>query len=623
MRPLHALALVVTLTACAAPASDAPHAGHDLPTWSPWSAGTFERAKRERRPIYVNVAAGWCHWCHVMDERTLGDPEVRALLDERYVAIRVDADARPDLADRYQAWGWPANAVLTPDARAVAELRGYQPKGDFLRLLRQVADDVAAGKDPGRPAPGPRPPVAGDLGPQLQAALAKARAQLDETWDEEAAGWGRQQKYPLAAPLEHALVRAALRPGDAVWRARALRTLDAQRALLDPVDGGLFQYSTDGTWGGARHFEKIVSVNAGALEAWSIAARATGDDRLLEPAREVARWVLGPLRRDGAFGASQDADPPASTGDAYYALDMAGRRAVAPPRVDPHVYADLNGWTAVGLLRLHAATGDPELLAAAERSLQALFTSHSPPPKGAGAGPRPRGQQDGPLGLLHAADDPPEGVRHLADQVGPATACLLLFEATGDADWSVRVWRLAHAILALEDPAGGFFAHTPDPALSAVGGVFAARRKPLRENALAARLLLHLEALTDDPKWGVAARRALLAVTPDAPDQGRLIGELVLALEEASLEPLKLAVVAREGDPAAVPLLAAARRVWAPRVAVHPQPPGGDSDYPDLGKPAIFLCGGGACSLPVTAPAELPSALAEFAASVRSSPGSR
>lgn len=611
MRPrLPVLALsLLALVACATPASDGPaeatHVGHpELPTWSPWSAETFERAKRERRPIYVNVAAGWCHWCHVMDEQTLGDPEVRALLDERFVAIRVDADARPDLADRYQPWGWPANALLTPDARAVAELRGYQPKGDFLALLRQVADDIAAGKDPGRPAPPPRPPIAGDLGPQLQAALATTRAQLDEYWDETAAGWGRQQKYPLAAPLEHALVRAALRPSDATWRARALRTLDAQRALLDPVEGGLFQYSTDGTWGGARHFEKIVSVNAGALEAWSIAARATGDDRHLAPARDVARWVLGPLRRDGAFLASQDADPPASTGltgEAYYALDAAGRRDVAPPRVDPHVYADLNGWTAAALLRLHAATGDPAHLAAAAAALEALLVSH----RSAG------------IGLRHSADDAPDGVLHLADQVLPATAAVLLFEATGAPRWLAVARALATFLRdELEDEAGGgFWAHTPDPTLASVGGVFAERRRPLRENAQAARLFLHLEALTGEPTWGVSARRALLAVAPDAPDQGRLIGELVLALEEAQLEPLKLAVVAREGDPAAAPLLAAARRVWAPRLVVSPQPPGGE--YPDLGKPALFLCGAGACSLPITSPPDLPAALAEFAASVR------
>ena len=89
--------------------------------WAPWSAETFARAKRERRFVLVDGAAAWCHWCHVMDATTYADPEVGKILRERFVAIRVDVDARPDIEERYGDWGWPATILLSPDGEEIGK----------------------------------------------------------------------------------------------------------------------------------------------------------------------------------------------------------------------------------------------------------------------------------------------------------------------------------------------------------------------------------------------------------------------------------------------------------------------------------------------------------------------
>src|SRR5690606_9964687 len=94
--------------------------------WQAWKPETFERARTSGKLILIGVSASWCHWCHVMDERTYGAPEVQTLLAANFVAVRVDADARPDLATRYARFGWPATIVLTPEAEEVAGWRGYQ-----------------------------------------------------------------------------------------------------------------------------------------------------------------------------------------------------------------------------------------------------------------------------------------------------------------------------------------------------------------------------------------------------------------------------------------------------------------------------------------------------------------
>src|SRR5579875_2265322 len=98
-------------------------AGHQPVAWQEWGAEAFERAKREDKPILLDIGAVWCHWCHVMDRESYEDPTLAAIVNEHYVAIKVDRDERPDVDSRYQAavqaisgqGGWPLTAFLTPD----------------------------------------------------------------------------------------------------------------------------------------------------------------------------------------------------------------------------------------------------------------------------------------------------------------------------------------------------------------------------------------------------------------------------------------------------------------------------------------------------------------------------
>lgn len=602
LAPRLALALAV-VAGCAAFDPLPPGRHGTLVAWEDWTPDAFARAKASGRLILVNVAAGWCRWCHVMDRETFGDPDVARLIAERFVPVRVDVEARPDVAERYARWGWPATAVLTPDGRPVTERRGYQRPGAFLALLRELSDAHAAG----RPLAREEPPSPGPLG-DLAAVTAALRAQLDARYDHAQEGWGAGQKYPLAAPIEHALLRAAVRaddPAEAAWRERALATLRAQLALMDPVWGGLFQYSDDGTWGGGRHWEKIVPVQTGAIEVYCLAYQVTGDARWLEPARAIRRYLVERLRSpDGTFYASQGADPPEGAGldgAAFYALDDAGRRRVQAPRVDTNVYADVNGRVIRALCRLHVATGDPapldEALAAAER----LLRTHTV------RGPR------ADLWVLHAPGDgaSPPAVRLLADHVAVGGALLALYEATGEERWLDATLALADALRDFELPGGGFRA--------AVGSaVVDDEHLPWRDDAEAARFLLRLHAVTEDDGWRAAAERTLRALLADPERnaaQGRLVGDALLALEELALDPVSIAVVGPPGDPAAQALLRAARRLYLPRGVVVRLAPG--ERYPDLGRAAAFFCGGGVCSAPVERPEALAEALEAFTPTLR------
>ena len=358
------LALLLAATAACAttgPASPAHEsAGAAAFTWHTWTPDSFAAAAREQKLLLVNVAASWCHWCHVMDHETYADPEVAALLRDHFMTIRVDADARPDLAERYADWGWPATVVLTSDARPVLEMRGYQDPKSFVTLLRELVADQRAGTLKGRKAV----PVPAARDADLVALRGAAEALLDRYYDEAQGGWGRKQKYPLAALDELALLRARVF-GAAVWQERALITLTNELRLIDPVWGGMYQYSVGGVWD-QPHFEKIGAIQAGALEALALAYRRTGDPRWQQAAQLQRGYLLGPMQDpEGGFYTSQDADlerpgQPPILGADYYAKDDAGRRALGIPRIDTAIYADLNGRTIAALCLLYAAVPGPE-----------------------------------------------------------------------------------------------------------------------------------------------------------------------------------------------------------------------------------------------------------------------
>src|SRR5438105_2809696 len=106
---LAALILLLSSPAVRAAAAEKPKNGIH---WEPWSQEIFARAKKENKFVLLDVEAVWCHWCHVMDEQTYSDPEVARLLNDKYIAVRVDQDSRPDLSSRYEDYGWPATVVF-------------------------------------------------------------------------------------------------------------------------------------------------------------------------------------------------------------------------------------------------------------------------------------------------------------------------------------------------------------------------------------------------------------------------------------------------------------------------------------------------------------------------------
>jgi hypothetical protein len=489
-------------------------------TWSTWSPEAFERARREGKYLLLDGAAEWCHWCHVMDETTYLDPEIAKILRDRLVTVRIDVDEHPDLAERYGDWGWPATIIFSPDGREIGKYRGYLPPEELLSILADL-DALAKGTPEGAVARGPA-----ELPAPVEAlgwAAGSAVLQLDSYYDPEQGGWGRRQKSPLGAAIEIELRRGA--HGDAEALKRAIFSLKQQRALLDPVWGGVYQYSSASTWD-KPHYEKLMTYQAANLEAYARGYAATKDPSFLADAQGIARYLGTFLSTpEGAFLPTQDADAGAHDraaifvdGDVYYRLDDAGRRKLGIPRVDSHVYAHENGLAIAAFATLHEVTRDPAALARAKRAADLILA-----------------QLVSPEGNVKRT-----GVtaRYLADAASFGRACARLAEVSGEASYREAALKIAAAMERdFADPkTGAYFAKSLDP--SAVG-VFARRSSPFDPNLAAVRFLAALGRVTGDLGHRDRARRALAAqLTPRSlTERGRMVGELLLAFDEAAVFP--------------------------------------------------------------------------------------
>jgi uncharacterized protein len=382
--------------------------------WQEWSPKVFAEAKKENKFVLLDLHAVWCHWCHVMDETTYADPKVIALIRSKYIAVGVDADARPDLAQRYENYGWPATVVYDADQKEIVKRQGYLSPAMMASMLQAIIDDPTPG-----PSVSPEMKIdstaATSLTPDVQNRLL---GRLTDNYDSTLGGWGTIHKYFDWDNLEWCLHESAR--GNKADEAMAKLTLQSATKLIDPVWGGADQYSVNGDWD-HPHYEKIMQFQAEEIRIYSMAYVQFKDSADLIAAENIHRFLTHfLLSPEGAFYVSQDADlVPGVQSDEYYKLSDAQRRQRGVPRIDKHEYARENGWAIRGLVALYAATGNQTTLAQAERAAKWVIDNRS----------------DG-NGFFHAQQD--SAGPYLGDSLAMGQAFSSLYHATGDAQWLNR-----------------------------------------------------------------------------------------------------------------------------------------------------------------------------------------
>ncbi len=383
--------------------------------WREWGPEAFAVARRRGVPLLLCLTVPWSPECREMDRRTYAEPRIAANVNDGFVPVRVDADRRPTVRERYNTGGFPSTVFLTPDGEVLSGATYLGPDG-FRSVLDRVretwdAKGASAGSVP-RAVRNARPP-AGEVTARIEEGMIE---QLLGAFDDEFGGWGTDAKFPLPRTVEFALVRA---------RDQATRTLDAVHAhLLDTADGGFFRYAARRDWTGARR-EKLTDENAALVRAFARAYRYTGDDSHREAAGRAVDyltttlWVPDPSARGGdgdtdggsrgAFAASQAGD------EEYHRLEPAERAEADPPYVDRTALADRNGLAIDGLLTLARYVDDERPRRYAERARAYLVEELV---------------EDGTV-ARYADPDAPEGL--LVDQARVLRGLATSWEVTGEA----------------------------------------------------------------------------------------------------------------------------------------------------------------------------------------------
>jgi hypothetical protein len=577
--------LILLLFAC--PAASFAAEGRAGVPWIGDEHAAFERANREQRFVLLYLEAVWCHWCHVMDHDTYGDPDVQAAITAHYVPLRIDQDARPDLANRYREFGWPATIVFAADGSEIVKRRGFISPQGMRRLLATIVADPspehAAMVDTRAPA------VVGGLADAVRQALLTRHR---ENYDQRLGGLATAQKYLERDSVEFALVLG--QSGDRREATRARQTLDAARALIDPVWGGVYQYSTHSDWQ-HPHYEKLGTLQGEYLRAYATACGMTGVSTDCEAAAAIRRYVENFLSDpDGAFFASQDADPrPGEHGGDYFALDDAQRRARGMPRIDRHRYARETAAIAEGLIALYEATGDRSALSRAQRALHWLRSE--------------RGLSGG--GFRHDTHD--RAGPYLADSLAAGRAFLAMYRVTGEREWFTIAASAADFIEAQFRIASGY-------AGAARTGAPIAPVPQIDESISLGRFANLLSRYSGRAAHRDMAKHALAWLADPVIALSRSTEAGILLLDhELSTDPLHLTVIGGKDDPAARRLFEACVRVastykrldWWDRAA-GPLP-NSDVNYPTLERAAAFVCTEQRCSTPIVNPDDVAAFIAE------------
>jgi uncharacterized protein YyaL (SSP411 family) len=619
--------------------------------WFPWGDEALALARERDVPLLVSVGYSACHWCHVMERESFEDETTAAVMNERFVCIKVDREERPDIdaicMDACQAMtgqgGWPLNAFLTAELIPFYAGTYFPPEPrhgmpSWQQVLVAISqawserrDDVRRQSDQIRNALGATARIEPSREPIQESLLHDAVATLRHGYDELNGGFGGEPKFPPASAIEFLLARGELE--------MALGTLRgmARGGIYDQVGGGFSRYSVDATWT-VPHFEKMLYDNALLGRAYLHGWQVSGEERMREVCSETLDWALTEMRgADGGFCAALDADSEGvegkfyvwtgaelrdTLGDLYdeavayfrpvpfeHGLVLEARGPVPErlPEIRAALYRRrsermrpglddkrLTGWNALMISALAQAGGAldrRDYLDAAVACATFIATE----------------RRDADGRLLRT----PKVPAFLDDHAYLLEALITLYENTFDARWYRDAIAVADTIIErFSDPErGGFYTTAADHERLPV------RRKDLEDtpvpsgSSAAAFGLLRLALLSGEGKYERHALGVLRLLYPVANRHAHAFGHLLQAVDFYLSPVREVAIVGPEPEA----LLRVVRSGYRPHVVLA----GGNNDGVPLlegrepvdGRAAAYVCQHFACRAPVTTAEDLAAAL--------------
>ncbi|HWR35514.1 MAG TPA: thioredoxin domain-containing protein [Clostridia bacterium] len=303
---------------------------HQPIQWHEWGDEAFALAQRENKPVLLDIGAVWCHWCHVMDRESYDSPEVARIINENFVAIKVDRDERPDVDSRHQTavaaisgqGGWPLTVFLTSEGKPFYGGTYFPPadsmgRPGFKKILLAISEAYRERRSDVEEEAGKLMHALGHAEGMLGGSAEFSPRVVEQmvqaalgAFDRENGGFGGAPKFPHPAALD-LLLDWYSRTGEEQVGTVVMKTLEhmARGGVYDQLAGGFHRYSVDERWC-VPHFEKMSYDNSELLKNYVHAYQATRNPFFAHIARDIIRWMDEWLsdRERGGFFSSQDAD---------------------------------------------------------------------------------------------------------------------------------------------------------------------------------------------------------------------------------------------------------------------------------------------------------------------------
>ncbi|MEK6964551.1 MAG: DUF255 domain-containing protein [Nanoarchaeota archaeon] len=551
-------------------------------SWLNWSDAAFKKAKKEDKPILLDLTACWCHWCHVMDETSYKDAEVIKIIHEKFVPIRVDIDKHPVIRDRYNFGGFPTTAFLTPAGDIMGGgtyisppvLRQYlldihqvfrKNKKELLSKMKELKIMASSQKEAPK----------GKLSHEI---VEKALEMVKSNFDSYNGGFGSAPKFPMSEVLDFLSLEYSISKEKGLLE-MITKSLNGMKPLHDKIEGGFFRYSVSPDWS-EPHYEKMLETNAGLLRNYLNGFLVSKDKSYKEMAKSVLGYVKQHLADPaGGFYGSQDAN------ETYYRVLTSQRKKLPKPYIDKALYVSWNGGMVSSFLLASRVLKTKSYESYALKTLDRLWKLCWNEKKG----------------LFHFWDGNPASEGVFADHVHLGLAFLDAFEQVQDHSFLDKAEKLAIVMQKyfLDKKTRSFNDSVP---LKGAKGLLKIPAKNVVENALAAGFFWRLSFLADKPKYRSLAKQVLEAFVSSYEHNSLFVASYAAAVEQFLSGPIQVYIIGSLKDEKVQGLLSAALARFGERNIVQVLDPRDKRWLPKhkfpKNKVTAYVCEGELCKGP-------------------------